>query len=176
MIALLVRAACIAILAALACGSITGIVLLLRPSRSVQVRKFAVLSGVDSTKETAAIISQLLAVQIQQIDSILTNDLTQDAPPDEVRIESVIPPQLRLAPQMQNHIDVEFKAFDFDIAGILNAIMDQLHEGPALRGTIITDDKGTEISRQLQTGGYRRPRPMDHSIKYRDRRRCRNSR
>jgi hypothetical protein len=64
MIPLLIRIACVAFLSALAFGSITGIVFLLRPSHSVQVRKFDVLTGTDSQKAEAAIISQMIAVRI----------------------------------------------------------------------------------------------------------------
>jgi hypothetical protein len=144
MIAILLRIACITVLSAVLVASITGIVVLLRPSKSVQVRKF-VVSGSDTQKDQAAIISQMVAVRIQQIDSVLTTDLTSDAPPEPVIFESVLKRELRLTPEVGDRLEVEFKAFELDVAGILNSILDALHKGPILRGVVLNKDKEVEI-------------------------------
>ncbi len=145
MISTLVRLGCIAVLAALAAASIAGIIVLVFPSKSVQVRKFDVLASGQTQNAQASIVSQMVAVRIQQIDSILTNDLRSDAPTEQVMFESVLPRELRLAPELGNHIEVEFKAFDLDVAGVLNSILDTVHDGPTLRGVLVTKDKDVEI-------------------------------
>jgi Subtilase family len=145
MMPLLLRIACIAVLATTAFGSITGLIFLLKPSASVQIRKFDVISGSDSSKPEGALASRMLAVRIQQIDAILTTSLTGESPAPEIKIDSVISRELRLAPETSNRIDVEFKAFDFDIAGILNSILETLHRGPAISGVIIHSERAIEV-------------------------------
>jgi subtilisin family serine protease len=144
MVGLLIRLSITLILLALIVSSSLGLLRLWKPSKTVQVRNFNVLhEGVQ--KEEARFLAELLADRITRIDSVLSNDLSSFKPPGDVRIESVIRPELRLAPDITTRIDAEFKPFEFDIAGVLNSVFEQLHNGPVLRGTAIGTGKDVEI-------------------------------
>ena len=145
MLSLFVRAALVLLLLAISACSVAGVWYLVRPSKAIQVRSFDIIHGAEFKKNEADVLAQLLASRITQIDAVLGTNLSSFTPPDEVRIESVIPPALRLTPDVQSRIEVEFKPLEFDVAGLLNGLLQILHEGPSLRATVMSDEKGVEI-------------------------------
>jgi subtilisin family serine protease len=147
MLDLFVRVLLLLILLGTGAGSVVGIWYLLNPSKALRVSSFEVIHGADSKKSDSEILAALLVSRINRINSILATDLKPLGPPDEIRAESVIKPEFRSSAGIQPRIEAEFKPLEFDVAGLVNRLLEILHDGPLLNATVLNKDaeNGVEI-------------------------------
>jgi hypothetical protein len=88
----------------------------------LSVQALDVSHGDKSEKEEGKHLATRLVKQIQRIQSIMSADLSNLGVVDQVRIESVAPKSLKLAPDVPVKIDIEVKAFDVDVVGIFERL------------------------------------------------------
>jgi hypothetical protein len=89
---------------------------------ALSIQPFDVSHGDKVEKEEGKHLATRFAKEIQRIQAIMSADLSSFADADQVRIESVLPKNLNLAPDVSVKIDIEIKAFDVDVIGVLEKL------------------------------------------------------
>jgi hypothetical protein len=151
----LVRGIGVAILILVMLAAARGVWWLVRPSTAVQVRQFDVIKGGEVQKGQGEIVARWLAARIAAIDGILGADLRDLPLTSGARIDSVISPAFHLKPTVPSRLEFEFKPFNFDVIGVLNAAAGLLRRGPELHGTVAIADKEFEIFAEYSIGDGR---------------------
>ncbi len=129
--------------------SIRGIVWLVwSPSKqenTIQVQAFDLVKGTEVRKGQGDVVAKILSAKMRRVIGILSTDLSRYAPTQPVLLESATPKVVQLAPDVSTRFDVEIKAFDFDVAGVVNYLSDRLSTGPVIHGEATITDKGIEV-------------------------------
>jgi hypothetical protein len=94
------------------------------PSSSIplSVQAFEVSRGEKPAKEEGKYLAARFVAKINEIQTIMSADLSDLNEPNQVRVESALPKSLRLQPDVPTRIDVTVKAFDVDVVGILETV------------------------------------------------------
>jgi subtilisin family serine protease len=133
---LLVRLAAALVLLVVIIVAARAIAWLVKPPRTLLVEAFEVLDGSKVEAKAGEAFARLLSIRLAEIEATLGDNLEQHKLGKLVWIGSVTTPALRLQAEVSSPLDVEFKPFDFDVIGILNAVSKLLRQGPTLTGTV----------------------------------------
>jgi hypothetical protein len=86
---------------------------------SLSVQPFEVSHGEKISKEEGKYLTTRFVKRLEQIQGVMSANLTSLNEPDQIRYESLLPKSLILKPDVTGKVDIAVKAFDVDIVGIL---------------------------------------------------------
>jgi subtilisin family serine protease len=88
----------------------------------LSVQAFDVAHGDKVGKDEGKYLATRFVKQLKTIQDVMSADLTTLDNTGQVRFESVVPKSLNLRPDVSVKIDVEVKAFDVDVVGIVQTV------------------------------------------------------
>jgi subtilisin family serine protease len=108
---------------------------------SLAVQSFDVSHGEKASKDEGKYLTARFVRRIEQIQSVMSADLSSLHDEDQIRIESLLPKSLILKPDVPTKIDVAVKAFDIDVVGILEKLYNFFDRSDQLQVSMWVNEK-----------------------------------
>jgi tetratricopeptide (TPR) repeat protein len=107
----------------------------------LSVQPFDVSHGEKAGKEEGKHLATLFVREIRRIQNIMAADLSDLRDFDQVRFESLVPKSLNFEPDVSVKVDIQVKAFDMDVVGILESLYKFFDRSDRLQTTMWINER-----------------------------------